>query len=341
MDKKYIILIALAIAAAYYFYNKNKQHHSVEFKLNPTAVYDSWVHYKNTYGKKYQHDEESYRFQNFQRNLEKMGEYEDAKKAGKISFTVGINEFADMDQKEFKEKMLGTRVQKERNRVKDLDKTNLPSSIDWTTKGAVTPIKNQGQCGSCWAFSATGALEGLHFIKKGTLLSFSEEALLDCSAIYGNMGCHGGWMDKAFEYVQGHGIVLESTYPYKAQDGTCKTDKTADPVFKNDGYVDVPANDPDALKAAVNLAPVSVAIEADQFAIQFYSSGVFDGDCGTQLDHGVLVVGYGSDSGKDFWKVKNSWGVSWGESGYMRLANSDERGSGQCGIYLQASYPTD
>lgn len=338
METKYILLIALALAGAYYFYKKNSQTHSMKFELNPTAVYDAWVHYKNRYNKHYQHDVEWYKFQIFKANLEKMGEYDEALKAGKISYTVGVNEYSDMDQKEFKEKILGTKMVQGTNYV-PLPTTGLAASIDWTTKGAVTPVKNQGQCGSCWAFSTTGSLEGLNFNKNGDLKSFSEQQLVDCSGSYGNLGCNGGLMDSAFKYVEDKGIELESTYPYTAADGTCQYDASK-VVFKNTGYNDVPASDPAQLAAAVNKGPVSVAIEADQFGFQFYSGGVFDGSCGTQLDHGVLVVGYGTDSGKDFWKVKNSWGGSWGEEGYIRMIKTSDKGPGQCGLQLQASYPT-
>lgn len=338
MDKKYIILIALALAAAYYFYNKNQQSHSTDLEINDTAIYDAWSHFKRNYAKSYQHDEEWYRFSNFKNNIIKMGELEQAYQAGEISYTVGVNEFTDMDQKEFKEKMLGTKVQTKKENEKFLV-SKVAAAIDWTTKGAVTAVKNQGQCGSCWAFSTTGSLEGAYFNKNGKLLSFSEQQLVDCSQAFGNEGCNGGLMDSAFSYVESNGITLESTYPYTAADGTC-TFKPTDSAFKNSAHTDVPANDPAQLAAAANLGPVSVAIEADQFGFQFYSGGVFDGTCGTSLDHGVLVVGYGTDSGKDFWKVKNSWGGSWGESGYIRLVKTDEAGPGQCGLQMQASYPT-
>jgi C1A family cysteine protease len=328
----------LALAAAYYFYNKNKQSHSTDFEINDTAVYDAWTHYKSRYNKSYQHDVEWYRFSNFKANLIKMGEYNDKLEAGEITYTVGMNEFADMDQKEFKEKMLGTKVQTTKTNVKTLTNT-VAASVDWTTKGAVTPVKNQGQCGSCWAFSTTGSLEGAAFNKNGKLQSFSEQQLVDCSGDFGNEGCNGGLMDSAFSYVEKNGITLESSYKYTAADGTCSY-KTSDSVFKNSAHTDVPASDPAQLAAAVNLGPVSIAIEADQFGFQFYSGGVFSGACGTSLDHGVLLVGYGTDAGKDFWKVKNSWGGSWGEQGYIRFIKTDAAGPGQCGLQLQASYPT-
>ena len=206
----------------------------------------------------------------------------------------------------------------------------LPAAIDWVSLGAVTPVKDQGQCGSCWSFSTTGALEGANFIKTGKLVSLSEQQLVDCDTAT-DQGCNGGFMDDAFYYVQKNGITTEAAYPYKAVQGTCalagKTLAIAAGVVK--GFVDVPSGDENALQAAVAQQPVSVAIQANQLAFQFYSSGVLTGTCGKRLDHGVLAVGYGVDSGAGaYWKVKNSWGTGWGEKGYYRIV----RGHGKCGL---------
>jgi len=255
------------------------------------------------------------------------------------SYTLAINHFADLTAAEFKQFFHGLDATRQSTNYVSLPTDNLPDSIDWTTKGAVTGVKNQGQCGSCWSFSTTGSLEGLNFLKNGTLKSFSEQQLVDCSGSYGNQGCNGGLMDDAFQYVEKYGIELESDYPYTAQDGTCQYDASK-VQFKITGFNDVPQKNNLQLKAAVAQQPVSVAIEADQLAFQFYSGGVLTGNCGTKLDHGVLNVGYGTDGETKFWKVKNSWGGSWGESGYVRIERVDETASGKCGIALQASYPT-
>lgn len=198
-------------------------------------------------------------------------------------------------------------------------------------------MKNQGQCGSCWAFSTVGSLEGAHFISGEQLVEFSEQQLVDCSHPYGNNGCLGGLMNQSFWYVHDHGITTETKYPYRGWKlPSCKyTD--ADKEWSISDCTEVTVNSQMALRAAVAKTPVSVAIQANQMGFQLYKSGVFSGACGTKLDHGVLVVGYGKD-GKDFWKVKNSWGAQWGENGFIRLVDNGD-GPGQCGIQMAAAFP--
>jgi len=253
-----------------------------------------------------------------------------------------MNEFADLTQKEWKNRIgfCSMRQPEPRRHLAKLNPVNTPASVDWRDKGAVTPVKNQLECGSCWAFSSTGSLEGLNFITNGKLESFSEQQLVDCSQSFGNNGCDGGLMDYAFEYVAAKGIESETTYPYKALTGTCRYSK-AKVLFKNKAYEDIPQRDNDALAAAVAQQPVSIGIEADTSAFQMYTSGVFnDANCGTNIDHGVLIVGYGTENGNDYWIVKNSWGSSWGESGYIRIAKQSGQGTGVCGVAMSASYPT-
>jgi C1A family cysteine protease len=259
---------------------------------------------------------------------------------------MGVNKFADLTSEEFKALYVGGLNKPKKSSLRKaavgpFNTTANPSSVDWTTKGAVTPVKNQEQCGSCWAFSTTGSVEGAWFLSKGNLVSLSEQQLVDCSTAEGNQGCNGGLMDDAFQYIiDNKGITTEAAYPYTATGpNTCEA--KGKPVAATlSGFKDVAANSETALETAIVQQPVSVAVEADQSVFQFYSGGVMDSTCGTQLDHGVLAVGYGTDTGKEYYKVKNSWGADWGEKGYIRLGRGAKfNPSGQCGIQMMASYP--
>jgi len=240
---------------------------------------------------------------------------------------MAMNQFGDMDADEF----IATHTGYNRVQMGVLRKANTrrhllgagapPTYVDWRDNGAVTPVKDQGQCGSCWAFSTTGSTEGAWFLSSGQLVSLSEQELVDCSAAEGNAGCEGGLMDYGFQYIiDNDGITTEKAYPYTATDGQCAS--TGKPVGATiTSFSDVAGSDNDALRTAVAQQPVSIAIEADQDGFQFYSSGVFSGDCGDALDHGVLVVGYNQTSTPAYWIVKNSWGASWGDAGYIFLVD--------------------
>ena len=216
--------------------------------------------------------------------------------------------------------------------------TDIPDSVDWRDSGAVTNVKNQGQCGSCWSFSATGAMEGAWFTKTGELVALSEQQLVGCSVNYGNNGCNGGLMDSAFEYAIVNGMCTEKDIPYTANDGSCVE---CQPTVTIDHCIDVTPNNQLHLKEAVSRGPVAIAIEADTRLFQFYSHGIINSArCGTNLDHGVLIVGYGEDDGKKFWTVKNSWGDHWGDGGDLKIARSDsDNDAGICGIAMQPSIP--
>lgn len=288
------------------------------------------------YGKHYNSVEEfNSRFEIYRDNMEfAMNE-----NARQNNYTLGETIFSDLNLDEFHYYKNNYMVGSTCESFKSVD-VDAPVELDWREKGAVTPVKDQGQCGSCWSFSATGAMEGAWQIAKGDLVSLSEQQLVDCSAgfKYGNHGCNGGLMDGAFQYAIDNGMCKESDYKYLAKSGTCTK---CDPVVFLSSCVDVtPQNEVD-LEKAVAIGPVSVAIEADTRTFQMYESGVITGSaCGTNLDHGVLVVGYGTESNQPYWLVKNSWGSSWGEDGYVKIEKSSStKDKGTCGIAMQPSYP--
>lgn len=290
------------------------------FSLDKTPADMSFDEYMSAYGLKYDSKvERTYRERVFLQNLAKINAHNSQNDK---TYEMGINQFTHLTQEEFASTYLGTKVPKSDS--VDVDETFVSvGDVDWVAAGAVTPIKDQGQCGSCWAFSTTGGLEGLSKLGFGTLQSFSEQQLVDCSLLYGNHGCSGGLMDNAFRYVKDHGITGEQAYPYVAKKETCQVKQGE---FKISGHTDV-------AKSCTNLAndvtgrPISVAVDAANWSP--YKSGVFSG-CGTSLDHGVLLVGVTDQ----YWRVKNSWTAGWGEQGFIRLARGNT-----CGICNQASYP--
>jgi len=330
----------LALVASFVGVSARKHHNPLYSEQAPTemVMQDMFTAFMKQFGKKYQHDEFSPRFEQFKKNMEVIRLHNTQANS---SYSMGLNEFADLSFDEFKAKYFGyNHRENEFLRSKNYHEINdqaVPTAVDWRTSSAVTPVKDQGMCGSCWAFSTTGSVEGAWVLQgKHALTSLSEQQLVDCAQAEGNQGCNGGLMDYAFQYIlDNKGICAEAAYSYTGTDGTCK--KTCDKVVTISGFKDIPSGDETSLYNAVgSVGPVSIAIEADQQGFQFYSSGVFDGACGTNLDHGVLAVGYGVDTGKNYWIVKNSWGASWGEQGYIRMI----RGKNQCGLTLAASYPT-
>jgi len=298
-----------------------------------SSMQEEFVSFVKEFNKVYTSDELFFRFQTFQDNKNMI----DAHNAKGLAWEMGVNQFADLTSQEFATLYLGY---KKRNndfaRSQNLHVAPkgqvLFDELDWRTKGAVTPVKDQGQCGSCWAFSTTGSVEGANQIKSGKLQSLSEQQLVDCAGSAGNKGCNGGLMDDAFEYIiKNKGIGSEESYPYTGRDGKCKQVPSVATVSK---YTDVKKNDETDLMSAVNIEPVSVAVDAALWS--FYRKGVMSGFCGKMLDHGVLCIGYGDDGSTPYWLVKNSWGKSWGEEGYIRLV----RNKNECGIAEAASYPT-
>ncbi|OAY50324.1 hypothetical protein MANES_05G126900v8 [Manihot esculenta] len=250
------------------------------------------------------------------------------------NYWLGLNAFADLTHEEFT-KLTESPLNFIYNDVKD-----IPKSVDWREKGAVTSVKNQGQCGSCWAFSAAAAIEGINQIVTGNLTDLSEQQLIDCDTTSNN-GCDGGNMDRAFAYiVSSGGLHKEEDYPYTMKQDTCQWKPDHKEVVTINGYEDVPRNNEESFLKALTNQPLSVAIDASSRHFQFYKGGIFDGLCGTRLNHGVVAVGYGSSHhGTNYIIVKNSWGSSWGENGYIRLKRHTLLPGGRCGIYKMASYP--
>jgi len=322
----------------------------VQTAAAPVEDYTSkFVAWKAKHGKSYATSaDETKAFNAFTANEDKIT----AHNAKGLSYQLGHNAFSDLTAEEFFAQRVGGYAKANINRNTYSERVHsaptteelrtIASSVDWVSAGAVTPVKDQGQCGSCWAFSSTGAMEGAYFKSQGSLVSLSEEDLVQCNSVT-DSGCNGGLMDNAFAWVETNGIASEAAYPYTSGSGTtgtCDSSKKANPVARISGYTDVASNSQSAMQSAVAQQPVSIAIEADQSVFQLYSGGVMDSaSCGTNLDHGVLVVGYDTSGSSPYWKVKNSWGSSWGEDGYIRLGMASS-GSGICGMYSEPSYPT-
>ncbi|KAJ8680500.1 hypothetical protein QAD02_016287 [Eretmocerus hayati] len=323
-----------------------------------------WLKFKTEHVKTYSSDiEEQLRMNIFIENHNMIAEHNSKFEEGLVTYKLGINQFADMLPEEFENDYLGVKFTPEMLRTlsnhsvaRFIAPTNLevPESIDWREQGAVTPVKDQKKCGSCWAFSTTGSVEGLHFIKTGKLVSLSEQQLVDCSRSYGNQGCDHGSMDSSFRYIRDHeGIDTEESYPYEAKNDKCRF-KSANVGAKVTGFVNIDQGDEDDLKAAVAaVGPVSVAVFVNE-NFRFYKSGAeisfnthdfsstgvfYDPNCiPIFLNHAVLAVGYGTDeNGKDYWLVKNSWNETWGDGGYIKMARNKLN---HCGIATAASYPT-
>merc|ERR1712168_379277 len=299
--------------------------------------------FKALHGRMYETvQQEQYRKSVFEDNQKFIDDHNARFENGEVTFTLKMNQFGDMTASEIVETMNGFKAEPSRRPATSFDTKDidLPKEVDWRPKGAVTPVKDQKQCGSCWAFSATGSSEGQTFLKTGKLVSLSEQNLVDCSDKFGDHGCFGGLMDNAFKYIKANGgIDTEASYPYEAVNGKCRYNAT-NVGAEDTGMVDIQRGNEKALmKAVAQKGPISVAIDASRPTFHFYHEGVYyDEKCSSErLDHGVLAVGYGhADKGGDYWLVKNSWNTSWGNKGYIWMARDKHNA---CGIATQASYP--
>jgi len=308
--------------------------------MKADAFQSLWSTWKTQYKKVYAASEELVRFGIFIENFEKIHRMNQEHQADGLKF--GLNQFSDLTTHEFGTIYASGTLydSSEKFDTVNISVGDLPESVDWRTKGAVTAVKDQRQCGSCWAFSTVGVLESFYFINNGKLLSFSEQQLVDCNTI--NHGCSGGIPPLAVKYVANNGLQLESDYPYTAARGTCTFDSTKATKI-NSGYKIVTRKSAEQLKAALVNSPVSVAVMANQDIFHHYQSGVVTKGCGAILDHAVLAVGYQKVDGVEAFIVKNSWGKYWGQEGYIYIGTDESKnaGYGVCGILGLPTIPTN
>ncbi|CAF95154.1 unnamed protein product, partial [Tetraodon nigroviridis] len=312
------------------------------------AMFDSdlnvhWELWKKTHDKMYQSEvEERSRRELWESNLRLINMHNLEASMGLHTYQLGMNHMGDWSQEEIVQ--AGTKLTPPSDHQRGLayfdasGRADLPATVDWRNKGLVTSVKMQGSCGSCWAFSAAGALEGLLAKTTGKLVDLSPQNLVDCTRKYGNHGCNGGYMHHTFQYViDNHGIDSEASYPYTGQEGVCRYN----PAFRAANcshYWFLRQGDEGALQEAVaTIGPISVGIDATRHQFVYYRSGVYnDPGCSQTVNHAVLAVGYGTDNGQDYWLVKNSWGVGFGEDGYIRMARNK---NDQCGIAQFPCFP--
>jgi len=303
-------------------------------------LFSNWMQQHN---KVYAADQVVHRFNIWKENMEMILNHNLNSKA---SWTLGMNAFGDLTAEEWKARMGIRRVahpvkptHKKKHSFKPTKEGAAPPATwDWRDHNAINPVQNQGQCGSCWAFTAGDAVSGAWAIKTGLLFAVSVQEIVDCSGPQGNQGCNGGLMDQAFQWVIANGGICDwQEYQYTAETGNCMSGNCTN-VAAIKAYVDVPTLDENALMTATYSTVVSTAVEADQSVFQFYTGGIIDSAaCGDELDHGMTVVGWGTDKGVDYWTLRNMWGEAWGEAGYVRLV----RGKNMCGLATEPSYVTN
>ena len=333
---KYASIFITAITVGALLYTE-MSHITKDVSHVPHHIRAHFLRWKVQQSKFYQTpSEDNYRLSVFHKNVLHIN----AHNARSTSFKMAVNKFADLTSEEFTAMYASslTVPETEEEVVSNLETGDLPATVDWTKKGAVTPIGNTGpKCHTAWAFSAAGAMEGLRAIQGHGLIKLSEQQLVDCTRPYSNYGCAGGYAYRSFKYVIKNGIQTYASYPYTAQDGTCHG-KLADKAYQIQGYHIVPKYNNPQLLAAVAQQPTTTVVDAT--GIQFYKSGVLDHGCTQNVSHTILLVGYGTDK-IPYWKAKNCWGKDWGENGYLRVQRAIPNGApSECGVGVFCHYPT-
>jgi len=307
---------------------------------NSLSADATWELFKETHGKTYSSKlVEDFRRSLFEKTVEEVKEHNRMYLSGLETYSMEVNHLSDMMLSEVIGEGLGDYDTTEFTNFYDMDSESAaPASVDWRTKaGVVTPVKNQGQCGSCWSFSTTGSMEGQMMLKKQKSVSLSEQQLVDCAKPYGPNGCHGGWMHMAMKYIRDYGLEAETSYPYHASEAACRYNKDL-VVAHCDGPVMIPSGNEEALTNAIaNVGPIAVAIDVTSSFMRYRAGVFYDSSCNPRrMAHAVLAVGYGTQGGADYYIVKNSWGGSWGDRGYIKMARNR---SNNCGIATVPSYP--
>ncbi|KRX07130.1 hypothetical protein PPERSA_09344 [Pseudocohnilembus persalinus] len=327
------LTLLLAASSLFLFYSEKTPE---QFNTN-FSIYTNW---KQSYGQVFSQIEESYRFSVFSENLEYINQHNLVEQ----DFKLALNQFAALPNEEFALRNTKKPVQSNLPLAKKtVTRTNVPDELNWATKGVVAPVQNQGNCGSCWAFGAVSQLETLNAIKNDQLIKFSEQQVTSCTgpAGFSSMGCDGGQEMDAFEYVAKYGIQTEESYPYVQQNdpytAACKYDSD-EVVFKNTGAERLQSNDPDAMISQLQEQTLSVGVSAGSLGFQFYSSGILTKNCNGYIDHAVSLTGYNKSNATPYFIVKNSWGSSWGQQGYVWIEITSGRGT--CSINNDVSYPT-
>ena len=343
--KASIIVVVAVVCISLALFSSSSSDHSQRFLTSSSGGELVFLDFMDKYSKAYKNNEEYIKKKEiFLQNLENIQNFNSNPHK---TMTLAINHLGDLHPDEFRKMYLNS-IDPTKSSVHNLDdrppspqKASLPKTVDWRSKGKVTPVKDQGQCGSCWTFAAAGAIEGAVAIATNKLISLSSQQLNDCvnsAAGYFSRGCNGGYKEEAFDYVKRNGgIASNSKYPYLAIDQPCNKHKAKEVIAKISGFVTVSANNPEALMAAVSVQPVGVDIEADQNIWQFYSSGIITEGCGSSLDHSVIVVGYNNAASTPYWILKNQWAVTWGLGGYAKVKITE--GNGVCGINMNPAYP--